>query len=938
MSKELYFTDGNNEVKYLDTTASFNLAITQDGSAFDLTNATAIDVKVANDTGYVFDKPIDMTTIKQPLAGLITMPVDAEVMNALVPDDYTIEVWVTLSSLITPGSQEGLTDDGTTASTTTGTTTYTAIFPSDDPQGFTITDNVMSDSGDVIPVMSLDEFQQEFDQLKTDLTNQVSTLKGPKGDTGQGLEIKGKVDTTSQLPKTASEGDGYLVGEELYVWTNGAWKDCGLLQGPQGIKGNTGTGVSSTTIQYQISSSATTAPTGTWSDNIVATTTTNPNLWMKATLHYTDGTTKDFYLVSQKGDKGDKGDRGNQIFNGKQYTPNTSGYWWSDLTPTPSVDNPPKIGDTIINPNGDILQIDTIVVGGVVNGGGTFGVGNVLENIKGATGPQGPVGAGLVVKGTVNSASQLPKTGNQEGYCYFVGTDLYVWDSGAWKNCGSVSPDLKNYVTVTDLNNGLSTKVTDNKNGTIEVNGSSITPADDSKVIHNSGNEEINGQKTFDTAPIDKATGNPYITKSDVSPLIQGAVHDGADLNNELQPGTYFSPTKVTNGPGFYTAGVRDVMITWTVTKVSSSGVTAYTQMAYKQIGNMAVRNFVSGSGWGKWTIIADDSKVLHSTVTSLNSTDMNTVLTAGFYQLNSGTNGMPNADARTLYQVIPLSGSNGVQLAYGTNKAVLGMRSWSTINGVITFTSWVQFADDSKVAHLSGANNFDTVPTVKNNPLLLASSLPSDLARTGQDANFTGKLQKSGIDVATKSDVTTAVSTATANMVDSSKPTNFTAGLQSGGIDVATAADLKSLEDSAWREVTNSAFQGSYLFRDNQDGTATLSGTIYFSKPTQTYNGLPDFIIPLPTGYSATGDVYDWDKIYNVMKIRDTDGDDSMVKSFYPGSAIHLYTYGNTYLSGKDAVISLYSPILPIFNDSSYTDAQKVGSADGFTIKVTKS
>ncbi|MGJ3946946.1 hypothetical protein [Levilactobacillus brevis] len=271
MSKELYFTDGNNEVKYLDTTASFNLAITQDGSAFDLTNATAIDVKVANDTGYVFDKSIDMATITHPLAGLITMPVDAEVMNALVPDDYTIEVWVTLSSLVTPGSQEGLTDTstgsattGTTTSSTTATTTYNAIFPSDDPQGFTITENVMSDSGDVIPVMSLDEFQQEFDQLKTDLTNQVSTLQGPagkdgkdgkdgatgpqgpqgiqgpKGDTGQGLEIKGKVDTTSQLPATASEGDGYLVAEELYVWTDNEWKDCGQIQGPAGKDGKDG--------------------------------------------------------------------------------------------------------------------------------------------------------------------------------------------------------------------------------------------------------------------------------------------------------------------------------------------------------------------------------------------------------------------------------------------------------------------------------------------------------------------------------------------------------------------------------------------------------------------------------------------------------------------------------------------------------------------------
>lgn len=666
MSKELYFTDGNNEVKYLDTTASFNLAITQNGSAFDLTNATAIDVKVANDTGYVFDKSIDMTTITQPLAGLITMPVDAEVMNALVPDDYTIEVWVTLSSLITPGSQEGLTDGATTSTTTsaTGTTTYNAIFPSDDPQGFTITENVMSDSGDVIPVMSLDDFQQEFDQLKTDLTNQVATLQGPKGDTGQGLEIKGKVDTTSQLPKTASEGDGYLVGEELYIWTNNAWKDCGPLQGPQGIQG----------------------------------------------------------IQGPKGDKGDTGATGPQGPQGIQG---------------------PK-GDTgATGPQGP--KGDTGATGAT-----------------GPIGPQGHVGSGLVVKGSVNDASQLPKTGNQEGYCYFVGTDLYVWVNGAWKNCGNVSPDLKNYVTVTDLNNGLSTKVTDNKNGTIEFNGSSITPA--------------------------------------------------------------------------------------------------------------------------------DDSKVLHSTVTQLNSTDMNTVFTDGFYRLISGTNGMPSADAWTIYQVITWSGSNGVQLAYGTNNAILGMRSWRSINGVQAFSNWIQLADDSKVvhstdmrkpasavagieevnakqdkigytpaddskvAHLSGANNFDTVPTVNNNPLLLASSLPSDLARTGsdqeftgkntfdiapidkttgnpyitkdgvpavpstladttKDANFTGKLQKSGIDVATKSDVTTAISTATANMVDSTKATNFTAGLQSGGVNVATAADLKSVEASAWRELAGSNDSLSYRF-----------------------------------------------------------------------------------------------------------------------------
>ena len=134
----------------------------------------------------------------------------------------------------------------------------------------------------------------------------------------------------------------------------------------------------------------------------------------------------------------------------------------------------------------------------------------------------------------------------------------------------------------------------------------------------------------------------------------------------------------------------------------------------------------------------ADDSKVFHSTVTQLNSTDMNTVLTAGFYRLVSGgTNGMPNADEWTIYEVIPLNSTNGVQIAYQTNDTISGMRSWNTWSDRPHFNRWVQFADDSKVAHLSGANNFDTVPTVNNNPLLLASSLPSDLARTGQANTF---------------------------------------------------------------------------------------------------------------------------------------------------------------------------------------------------------
>lgn len=707
MSKELYFTDGNNEVKYLDTTASFNLAITQDGSAFDLTNAKTIDVKVANDTGYVFTKSIDMATIKQPLAGLITMPVDAEVMNALVPDDYTIEVWVTLSSLITPGSQEGLTDGATTSTTTssTDTTTYNAIFPSDDPQGFTITENVMSDSGDVIPVMSLDDFEQEFDQLKTDLTNKVSTLQGPKGDTGQGLEIKGKVDTTSQLPKTASEGDGYLVGEELYIWTNNAWKDCGPLQGPQGIQG----------------------------------------------------------IQGPKGDKGDTGATGPQGPQGIQG---------------------PK-GDTgATGPQGP--KGDTGATGAT-----------------GPIGPQGPVGSGLVVKGTVKDASQLPTAGNQEGYCYFVGTDLYVWVNGAWKNCGNVSPDLKNYVTVTDLNNGLSTKVTDNKNGTIQVNGTQVNPYN--KLTDSVGGRNLapNTNDNWQKVSVPGGWGTANLS----NPIYE--IKDGETYTLQVEVRNMTS-TIMLETYNFTAAGARNgLLIPHVSTSDDTKIIVTFTaklpeNYAYFQ-PNLAFSNSLTSAGSYEYRRFK-------------------------FEEGSVATDWTPAPEDKVSVSDMRKPASD-----------VAGIEEVNAKQDKIGYTP----ADDSKVAHLSGANNFDTVPTVNNNPLLLASSLPSDLARTGsdqeftgknifdtapidkktgnpyitkdgvpavpstladttKDANFTGKLQKSGIDVATKSDIATAVSTATANMVDSSKQTNFTAGLQSGGINVATAADLKSVEDAAWRQLDN--------------------------------------------------------------------------------------------------------------------------------------
>lgn len=70
----------------------------------------------------------------------------------------------------------------------------------------------------------------------------IASLKGEKGDTGHGLEIKGIVENIELLPENASEGDIYQVGKdgEIYLRSNGDWKYLGTYKGEKGEKGEPG--------------------------------------------------------------------------------------------------------------------------------------------------------------------------------------------------------------------------------------------------------------------------------------------------------------------------------------------------------------------------------------------------------------------------------------------------------------------------------------------------------------------------------------------------------------------------------------------------------------------------------------------------------------------------------------------------------------------------
>nr|DAV68279.1 MAG TPA: tail collar fiber protein [Caudoviricetes sp.] len=72
--------------------------------------------------------------------------------------------------------------------------------------------------------------------------------QGPKGDTGSGLNIKGELDSESQLPQEGVSGDAWLISGNLYVYvgengnvvSNPKWSNVGSIQGPQGPVGPKG--------------------------------------------------------------------------------------------------------------------------------------------------------------------------------------------------------------------------------------------------------------------------------------------------------------------------------------------------------------------------------------------------------------------------------------------------------------------------------------------------------------------------------------------------------------------------------------------------------------------------------------------------------------------------------------------------------------------------
>lgn len=72
--------------------------------------------------------------------------------------------------------------------------------------------------------------------------------QGPKGDTGSGLNLKGELDSETELPQEGVSGDAWLISGNLYVYvgengnvvSNPKWSNVGSIQGPAGPAGPKG--------------------------------------------------------------------------------------------------------------------------------------------------------------------------------------------------------------------------------------------------------------------------------------------------------------------------------------------------------------------------------------------------------------------------------------------------------------------------------------------------------------------------------------------------------------------------------------------------------------------------------------------------------------------------------------------------------------------------
>lgn len=153
-------------------------------------------------------------------------------------------------------------------------------------------------------------------------TNQK--IVGPQGAAGK----DGKGITSITKTSTSGLTDTYTItysdsSTSTFNVVNGAKGDKGE-KGETGSQGVAGVGISSSVVEYQVSTSGTSIPSGVWTTTI-PTLSANQYLWTRTTFNLTNGTKTESYSVSKNGLDGAKGDTGAKGETGAQGIPGNDG-------------------------------------------------------------------------------------------------------------------------------------------------------------------------------------------------------------------------------------------------------------------------------------------------------------------------------------------------------------------------------------------------------------------------------------------------------------------------------------------------------------------------------------------------------------------------------------------------------------------------------------
>src|SRR5690606_2919175 len=238
---------------------------------------------------------------------------------------------------------------------------------------------------------------------------------GVHGDTGaKGADGKGVVNatvtyknhtsgTTAPTGTWSSTVPAPVKGQYLWTRTTTTYTDNSTVttysvayNATDGQKGSDGRGISSTTTTYQIGTSGTTAPTGSWVAN-PPTPIKGRYLWTRVVIEYTDGTSSTSYSTSyyatdgQKGDKGDTGVSVTSIVERYLATSASSGVstgtsGWTDTIQTMTSTNKYLWNYEIINfSNGSTQTTTPVIIGVYGDKGATGATGATGRSITGIT-------------------------------------------------------------------------------------------------------------------------------------------------------------------------------------------------------------------------------------------------------------------------------------------------------------------------------------------------------------------------------------------------------------------------------------------------------------------------------------------------------------------------------------------------------------------------